>query len=311
MKSILFSLVDAAVSSIPVWADLLFAIVAGAVICGNYVSEQQIIELNWYLIHFLLRLEVETPSGKNFTDILLLSRKELSISFKGLFLLHLNVRSHVLLCEMKRHRLVVLKLHNRNADKLVRWELLHILGLQVFYWLPCRYTWKIWLETKLILERPESIAYFVSSLFTCFVYFNHSLRQVVRYHFCQGARYKFCPEVPRGVCYHPLHPVEVLICIAAWGVGRCRRSWVRLDARHDKKQLDDARDGKLQIDQAEGVHCAPVARTWNTCWVSGKSGEEVGLLPTGSRWDHISQTPQSEKPKCTQSKEQEQMLPKL
>ena len=78
--------------------------------------------------------------------------------------------------------------------------------------------------------------------------------------------------------YHPLHPVGVLTSIAARGISRTSRTRVRLDARHDEKHLDDAKEGKLQLDRAEGVHGAPIIYACNICWVVEKSELEAVVL---------------------------------
>ena len=103
------------------------------------------------------------------------------------------------------------------------------------------------------------------------MYFNHRLGQ--------GVWSNFGPEVVLDVRYHLLHPVDVLTCIAARGIGGTCRSRVCLDARQDEKHLDDAGDGKLQFDRAEGGQCAPVSHSHNICRVIGKrKGEAVVLF---------------------------------
>ena len=71
--------------------------------------------------------------------------------------------------------------------------------------------------------------------------------------FGQGVWHNFGLEVPLDVCYHLLHPVEVLTCHAAGRTSGSSRSWVRLNAGHDEKHLDDARDNKLQLEEAAPI----------------------------------------------------------
>ena len=144
--------------------------------------------------------------------------------------------------------------------------------------------------------------------FTCFVYFNHR--------FGQGVWCNFGPEVHLDVRYHPLHSVAVLTCIAARGIGSTCRSRVCLDARHDEKHLDDAKDGKLQLDRTGRVHGTPIISSCYIRWVLEKSKLEAGMLWAGSgrrrcHWDHLLQAPCSQQPECREGKEQKEILPKL
>ena len=51
------------------------------------------------------------------------------------------------------------------------------------------------------------------------------------------------------------------------------RSRVGFDARHYEKHLDEAEDGQVQLDRADGVRCATVTVTHNVCRLIGKIGK--------------------------------------
>ena len=112
---------------------------------------------------------------------------------------------------------------------------------------------------------------------TCFVYFNRRLGQSIRFNF--GL------EVLMDLCYNLLHPVKVLTGITALGVGGGCRSRVCLDTGHDKKHLDEARDGELQRAKVEGIHCAAAYPPLNDRRVVGNRCEYVvtDISPAGCR----------------------------
>ena len=55
------------------------------------------------------------------------------------------------------------------------------------------------------------------------------------------------------------------------------RSRVCFDTRHDKKHLDEAEDGQVQLDRADGVRYATMTHSHNA-WVIGIGEWEVVML---------------------------------
>ena len=55
------------------------------------------------------------------------------------------------------------------------------------------------------------------------------------------------------------------------------RSRVGFDARHYEKHLDEAEDGQVQLDRADGVRCATMTHSHNA-WVIGIGEWEVVML---------------------------------